>query len=94
MLCQDSAGPFSNLQELKCHPAALAIFLTHLMNTSNPGSLVNFTKFLKKWNATFHWQLFYLITDSFPSSSVKDQRRFAYEVSDQRNFWKINYILW
>ncbi|KAL3115452.1 hypothetical protein niasHT_020125 [Heterodera trifolii] len=60
---EDSVGPFSNLQELKCHPAALAIFLTHLMNTSNPGSL-----------------LFYLITDSFPSSSVKDQRRFAYEI--------------
>uniref|UniRef100_A0A914I5J6 Guanine nucleotide exchange factor n=1 Tax=Globodera rostochiensis TaxID=31243 RepID=A0A914I5J6_GLORO len=59
----DPVGPFSNLQELKSHPAALAIFLTHLMNTPNPGSL-----------------LFYLITDAFPSSSVKDQRRFAYEI--------------
>uniref|UniRef100_A0A915NAM0 Phorbol-ester/DAG-type domain-containing protein n=1 Tax=Meloidogyne javanica TaxID=6303 RepID=A0A915NAM0_MELJA len=59
----ETAGPFTNLQDLKTRPAHLTVFFTYLLNNANPSSL-----------------LFYLITDVFPSSNVKDMRRFAYEL--------------
>ncbi|XGW33518.1 hypothetical protein V3C99_017715 [Haemonchus contortus] len=35
----DSHGPFSNLAELKTHPAHLAVFINYLLSNANPNSL-------------------------------------------------------
>uniref|UniRef100_A0A1I8BUM9 RGS domain-containing protein n=1 Tax=Meloidogyne hapla TaxID=6305 RepID=A0A1I8BUM9_MELHA len=59
----ETAGPFTNLQDLKNRPAHLTVFFSYLLNNANPSSL-----------------LFYLITDAFPASNVKEIRRFAYEI--------------
>uniref|UniRef100_A0A915DQH6 Rho guanine nucleotide exchange factor 12 n=1 Tax=Ditylenchus dipsaci TaxID=166011 RepID=A0A915DQH6_9BILA len=60
----EDSGPFSNLLDLKSKPAHLAVFISYLLNNSNPSSL-----------------LFYLISDSYQStSSTKELRRFAYEI--------------
>ncbi|RCN29187.1 hypothetical protein ANCCAN_25058, partial [Ancylostoma caninum] len=36
---QDSHGPFSNLAELKTHPAHLAVFINYLLSIDSPNSL-------------------------------------------------------
>ncbi|KAK6061689.1 hypothetical protein COOONC_00640 [Cooperia oncophora] len=37
----DNHGPFSNLAELKTHPAHLAVFINYLLSNANPNSLVS-----------------------------------------------------
>ena len=56
-------GPFNSLQELKQHPAHLAVFLNYVILQDDPNPL-----------------LFYLITDAYKSGTVKEMRKWAYEI--------------
>ncbi|CAD6188667.1 unnamed protein product [Caenorhabditis auriculariae] len=40
MYLPGSQGPFSNLAELKTHPAHLAVFINYLLTSANPSSLI------------------------------------------------------
>ena len=56
-------GPFNSLQELKQHPAHLAVFLNYVILQDDPNPL-----------------LFFLITDAYKSGTVKEMRKWAYEI--------------
>ncbi|CAJ0583829.1 unnamed protein product, partial [Mesorhabditis spiculigera] len=65
MLSNEATGPFSNIVELKGHPAHLAVFISYLLSNASPNSLFFYL-------ITDAYQL--------TSASAKELRRWAFEI--------------